>query len=263
MHANQVSDEEKRTQKAREAEEKAAARQEKEAKKEKEAEEKRMAKEEKRKSREAPKAAAVDTTGATYTAKVTSGDDEEAARTATETSPTSPTSPKSESKGIKSLLNKLKRRSKPASPTDTESKGFIGGVALRNSESQSQSQTQSHPGSITTSPPANPTHIPTRRDSDVSSIASEPERGRSTERISTISSPQPERTTTGLSEVSDVSRPEMERKTTGYSDVSEYEEARDDFNEALAPPPTFTTSEEVAARKGSPSRDSRFHEVGI
>jgi hypothetical protein len=221
-----------------------------------------MAQQEKRKSREAPKAAAVNTTGATYTAKVTSGDDDEATRAASETSPTSPTSPKSESKGIKSLLNKLKRRSKPASPTDTESKGFIGGVALRNSESQ-QSQSQSHPGTTATSPPVNPTHVPTRRDSEVSSIASEPERGRSTERISTISSPQPERTTTGLSEVSDVSRPEMERKTTGYSDVSDYEEARDDFNEALAPPPTFTTSEEVAARKGSPSRDSRFHEVGI
>jgi hypothetical protein len=223
-----------------------------------------MAKEEKRKSREAPKAAVVDTTGATYTAKVTSGDEDEVTRANTETSPTSPTSPKSESKGIKSLLNKLKRRSKPASPTDTESKGFIGGVALRNSESQhSQSQSQSHPGSTTTSPPVNPTHIPARRDSEVSSIASEPERGRSTERISTISTPQPERMTTGLSEVSDVLRPEVERKTTGYSDVSEYEEARDDFNEALAPPPTFTTSEEVAARKGSPSRDSRFHEVGI
>jgi hypothetical protein len=217
-----------------------------------------MAKEEKRKSREVPKAAMIDTTGAT-TGTAATGDDDEAARTADET-PTSPTSPKSESKGIKSLLSKLKRHSKHfSSPPETENKGFIGGIALRNSESQSQ--THSRQGS------ANPTHIPVLRDSEVSSTTSDEDRGRSTERISTVPAPQVGRTTTGFSEASDVSKVSPERptaaKTRAYSDVSEYEEARDDFNEALAPPPTFTSTDESAARRGSPTRDSKFHEVGI
>lgn len=253
-------DEEKRTQKAREAEEKAAAKQEKDAKKEKEAEEKRKAKEEKRKSREAPKPVVVDTTGAT-TVTAASGDGEEATRTTDETSPTSPTSPKSESKGIKSFLNKLKRRSKHPAPAEPESKGFIGGVALRNSESQSQPQ--SRQGSTAASPPANPTHTLERRDSEVSSIASNEARGRSAERTSIVSAPKAERTTTGLSEVSELTKVSAERTRTAQSDVSEYEEARDDFNEALAPPPTFTSTDVGAGRKGSPNRDSKFHEVGI
>ena len=82
-----------------------------------------------------------------------------------------------------------------------------------------------------------------------------------------MSAPQAERTTSGLSELSEVSGLSPERTTTtqsgAYSDVSEYEEARDDFNEALAPPPVFTSTDVGAARKGSPTRDSKFREVGI
>ncbi|KAF2684976.1 hypothetical protein K458DRAFT_29283 [Lentithecium fluviatile CBS 122367] len=266
-------DEERRAQKAREAEEKAAAKQEKEARKEKEAEEKRLAKEEKRKSREAPKAAVVDTIGASTDATATTNNDDLTAATGSPqttekaTPPTSPTSPKSESKGLKSLLNKFKRRSKHSSASaETDKPGFIGGVALRNSESQSQSQ--SRQGSAPTSPPANPTHIPAPRDSEASSVSSNDDRGRTPERtISAVTAP--ERTATGLSEVSQVSRMTPERTMTGqsgvseYSDVSEYEEARDDFNEALAPPPNFTSTDASAARKGSPTRDSKFREVGI
>jgi hypothetical protein len=43
---------------------------------------------------------------------------------------------------------------------------------------------------------------------------------------------------------------------------SDFEEARDHFDEGLAPPPTFT-SEVDKDRHGSPVRDSKFHEVGI
>jgi hypothetical protein len=218
-----------------------------------------MAKDEKRKSREAPKAALVDTTGATTDA-ITKDVDDTGSRgqqtTEQESSPISPTSPK----GIKNLLNKFKRRSKHSPATaEADKAGFIGGAALRNSESHSQ--TQSQPGSGTASP-IHPTHIPVRRDSEISSASSDDDRGHSPE-----PAPIPERTTSGLSEVSELSKTAPERMTTGqsgaYSDVSEYEEARDDFNDSLAPPPNFTTSDTSSARKGSMSRDSRFHEVGI
>ena len=44
---------------------------------------------------------------------------------------------------------------------------------------------------------------------------------------------------------------------------TEVEEARDGFDETLAPSPNFTTSDAGAARIGSPTRESRFREVGL
>jgi hypothetical protein len=43
------------------------------------------------------------------------------------------------------------------------------------------------------------------------------------------------------------------------SALSEYEEARDTFNENLAPPPSFGIDH--ARSTGSPVRDSKFREV--
>lgn len=278
-----MTDEEKRASKARAAELKVAAKQEKEAERAKKAEEDRVAREEKRKSKEAPAAAPV---AGSVPARASSdnGDLYEeppmpmAAQTSEHDSadPTSPTS-QSSSTGFKSLLNKLKRRSKHASSTEAteESKekdaGFIGGAALRtpdsgphsqSSKSASQPQRDSseaahvptnlgdvEPFTTTaTTPSTNPTKSGTRyvphvgdvQYSDVSSLSSDDEdeipRGRSAERIVSGS--------------------------TVKSGGTDFEEAKDHFDADLAPPPTFTSDAEKA-RKGSPVRDSKFHEVGI
>ncbi|KAJ4344837.1 Eisosome assembly protein [Didymosphaeria variabile] len=141
-------------------------------------------------------------------------------------SPTSPTSPTK--KRLTGLFSKFKRRSK-----HTSEPGFIGGATLRNSESNPQSNHESTHGS-----PA-PNHIPNVNDedgghSDVSSLSTHSARGRPMER--------------NVSQESKV------------SELSNYEEARDTFNENLAPPPSFGT--DINARNsGSPVRDSKFHEV--
>jgi hypothetical protein len=44
--------------------------------------------------------------------------------------------------------------------------------------------------------------------------------------------------------------------------TDDFEEARDNFDEDLAPPPAFG-SEVESGRKGSPNRESRFQEVGL
>ncbi|KAL5401738.1 hypothetical protein PMIN03_011248 [Paraphaeosphaeria minitans] len=282
--------EEKRALKAKAAEEKAAAKQEKAAEKEKKAEEKRLVKEQKRKSREAPAEhvpVATDGealgTAAMTTATVTSPtgdaaspvatralfdeddhypdatraertsaeepvaarasateDEATAARpsTATEdvsTSPTMPTSPPK--KRLTGLFSKFKRRSKA-----TPEPGFTGGASLRNSESDPRPHHEATDGT------AIPNHIPNsnsninsnsnrelaRRHSDVSSLSGDSSRGRPMERTAT--------------------------QDSNVSQLSEYEEARDTFNESLAPPPSFPT--DVNARNsGSPVRDSKFHEV--
>jgi hypothetical protein len=184
--------------------------------------------------------------------------------------PTSPTSPNS-SKGFKSLLGKLKRRSKhsPASETDDKTKekepGFIGGNALRTSTSQPHSQSLSSKSAsqptrestegrfIDTDRPvevsqAEPTYVPhldhvdEDRYSDVSSLSSDAEeftvpRGRSPKRV-------------------------VSGGTVASGRTDDFEEARDNFDEDLAPPPAFG-SEVESGRKGSPNRESRFQEVGL
>ncbi|KAF2112266.1 hypothetical protein BDV96DRAFT_580445 [Lophiotrema nucula] len=281
-----AKDEERRVAKTQSSEEKAAKRQEKEAEKEKKAEEKRMAKEEKRKSREAPKpiiSAPIPTSiedGTTSPtsheealaaagAEVENGNDDlyrdptPAARHSTDdaaaeptsaTSPTSPasptsptadaTSPKEGSKGFKGFLSKFKRRSKHSGDHQP---GFIGGASLRassgpTSKDEAPTSPRATDGPLTSNPLPSSSTRPSdsRRYSDVSSLSSGPaSRGRSPERIET-----------------------KDTKISGGSAGTEFEEARDDFDEKLAPPPSFT-SESNAGRKGSPNRDSRFHEVGI
>lgn len=229
-----------------------------------------MAKEEQRKSREAPvvpiaPVGAVPTshdnddlyqgpTSSTPAQQTTEQDTPDAA------SPTSPTSPTS-SKGFKSLLSKLKRRSKHASGTDTDEQtkekepGFIGGAALRSSTSGPQSQSSKshsqpqresteahHPTNLGDVEPTYVPHVDEARYSDVSSLSSDGDediqarRGRSAERVVSA--------------------------TTATSGGTDFEEARDHFDADLAPPPTFTTDADKAG-KGSPNRDSKFHEVGL
>jgi hypothetical protein len=142
------------------------------------------------------------------------------------TTPTSPTSPtKNRFSGI---FSKLKRRSK-----QNPEPGFIGGASFRNSESNRRSNQESPEGSEI------PTHIPNlndesaRRRSDVSALSDDSERGRPIERTET--------------------------EESKVSELSEYEEARDTFNENLAPPPSFGVDNARSA--ASPVRDSKFHEV--
>ncbi|CAI6341486.1 unnamed protein product [Periconia digitata] len=241
-------EEEKKVLKSKAEADKALARQEKEAEKEKKAEEKRLAKEEKRKSKEASRTAPTDTEAATHEGRASHELTAVEPRSEPEvTSPTSPQSAKSDSKGIKSLFSKLKRRSKQSNPsasptTEADKQGFIGGVALRNSESHSRRN--STPASINsgTGGSALAQHTTSnRRYSDVSSLSADSEassvRGRSHKRTTTsgMDSPVP------------------------MSHGSEYEEARDTFNESLAPPPTFTS--DASSRRGSPNRDSKFIEA--
>ena len=181
--------------------------------------------------------------------------------------PTSPTSPSS-SKGFKSMFNKLKRRSKHESTASTDaddkdSTGFIGGGILRASEpkhssaapsaSNAEASSAARPhdlGDVEPTEATKPTvvshtdepvvvpHLKDDRYSDISSLSSDDEelpRG----------------------------RPRVERLMSDDTRASsDFEEARDHFDEGLAPPPTFTTDVEKG-RVSSPARDSKFHEVGI
>ncbi|EMD61944.1 hypothetical protein COCSADRAFT_173342 [Bipolaris sorokiniana ND90Pr] len=264
----QGKDEEKRAAKARAAEEKLAAKQEKEAEKARKAEEKRMAKEERRKSRDAPR---TEGTRASYD----NDDLYQDPGLSTNARPTSahesadPTSPNSQEspKGLKSLLTKLKRRSKhsPANEVDNDVKaketGFVGGANLHNSTSHphsSENATQLKRDSIDghvsdkAVEPMEPIHAvpayvphvdPVDKDlhSDVSSISSNrdeyrPARGRLTGRVASGG--------------------------TVISGAESFEEARDYFDENLAPPPAFGSDTEDA-RKGISSRESKFQEVGL
>jgi len=152
------------------------------------------------------------------------------------------------------MFSKLKRRSKHTSAgsfgsgevgKDKET-GFVGGATLRSSTSQSQAQSHTSPTRATSGDerphnlgdvePAAVPHVNELDDtySDVSSL--EEPRGRSKERL------------TGA--------------PTKASGATEFEEAQDHFDEGLAPPPTFTTDADKETR-GSPTRDSKFREVGI
>jgi hypothetical protein len=248
--------------------------QEKEADKVKKAEADRLAREEQRKSKEIPAVAPVATGAPTtrdnedlYQDPTLSTD----AQRTTEHDTTDPTSPQSP-KGFKSLLSKLKRRSKHSPATDTDEKtkerepGFIGGNALRTSTSQPHSQSLSSKSAsqptrestesrvstdadkTTEVSHAEPAYVPhldhvdEDRHSDVSSLSNDGEmfavaRGRSPKRIVSGGT-----------------------ATSGRSD--DFEEARDHFDEDLAPPPAFGSDDEKG-RVGSPSRESKFLEVGL
>ena len=157
--------------------------------------------------------------------------------------PNSPTSPtKSDSKGFKHLFNKLKRRSKHSNSVFEQSNpepGFIGGAAFTGASSGSAGAgpnpstpnplQQTNTASTAVNLNSNPYHSPS-----VSSLSGEEDdRGRA-----------------------------VQRRAIGVSAVSkesDLEEARDTFDERLAPPPSFG-SDAAEGRRGSPIRDSRFLE---
>jgi hypothetical protein len=257
------TDEEKRAAKARAAEEKAAVKQEREAETARKPEEERMAKAEGVHKVDdacptvpatAPDATPHPTTeyprvsedrdndslyqDPTPADRVNETQDHTPSSPTSPTSPISPTSPKSESKRIKSFLNKFKRRSKHSAATaETDKPGFIGGAALR--QSSAHNSVPSSPR-----PEASRTSDAERRYSDVSSLSADGDVGDRAH--------APEQSG---------AEPELSPVSSGFG--AEFEEARDSFDERMAPPPSFTVSDVAAARKGSPNRDSRFHEVGI
>jgi len=253
----------KAEQKRVKGEEKAAARTEKEAEKAKHAEEKRIQRE-KRKSTEIPKAKEPDTsttaTPATavgtehqdddlYSApapvQTTQRDTPEWAKTpdikpvpSEPTSPTQPTSPsKGDSKGLKSIFSKFKSRRFRQEPGKIS---FSGGSALTGATSKEQA----NPASTTQHDTTTGTSTYPRSPS-ISSLSSSDDDAVEKSRRGRV----PKRTTSGVSGISAVSR------------EGEFEEARDHFDDTLAPPPTFTSEAGGAARKGSPNRDSKFQEI--
>jgi hypothetical protein len=151
-----------------------------------------------------------------------------------ESTPLSPSSPGDSSKVKNWLKTKFSRRmSKPQKPSATEKekepeKAFVGGAALTGASANNS----------TTSLGAKPSSV---RDVAMAGKAKEQE-----------AEPEPEERGRGKrrdSEVSALSEP------VGDIDEEEFQEARDNFDEDLAPPPTF-----VAEKSSSPARSARFHE---
>lgn len=151
-----------------------------------------------------------------------------------ESTPLSPSSPGDGSKVKNWLKTKFSRRmSKPQKPSTTEKekepeKSFVGGAALTGASANNS----------TVSLGAKPSSV---RDVAMAGKAKEQE-----------TEPEPEERGRGKrrdSEVSALSEP------VGDVDEEEFQEARDNFDEDLAPPPTF-----VAEKSSSPARSARFHE---
>lgn len=277
QRAAELKAEEKRVK----AEEKASSRTEKEAERAKRAEEKRILKDN-RKSKDAPKpitaeppvatsptlpvadtgpdlSTSVAAAGATTAAD---NDDDEIyrdpepvtrapaftiqgpeARDRIPSEPTEPTSPtQSGSKGFKHLFNKLKRRSKHSNSVSEQSNpepGFISGAALTGASSGS---TGADPNPSTLNPP---------QQTNTASTA-----------VNSNSNPYHSPSVSSLSGEEDDRGRAVQHRAIGVSAVSkesDLEEARDTFDERLAPPPSFG-SDAAEGRRGSPVRDSRFLE---
>lgn len=277
QRAAELKAEEKRVK----AKEKASSRTEKEAERAKRAEEKRILKDN-RKSKDAPKPTTVEPPVATSptlpvadtgpdlsTSVAAAGattaadnDDDEIyrdpepvtrapaltvqepeAREQIPSEPTSPISPtKPGSKGFKHLFNKLKRRSKHSNSVSEQSNpepGFIGGAALTGASSGS---TGAGPNPSTSNPP---------QKTNIASTA-----------VNSNSNPYHSPSVSSLSSEEDDRGRAVQRRAIGVSAVSkesDLEEARDTFDERLAPPPSFG-SDAAEGRRGSPVRDSRFLE---
>lgn len=140
--------------------------------------------------------------------------------TKTPETPTSPTSPSKKDGGMKSLFTKLKRRSKTSD--EKEEPSFAGGASLN-------------------SP------LKGRRHRDVSI--------HDHESLSSLSSDDEE---DHMANGGDRGRPIS--RVSGISGDEEFEEARDTFDERLAPPPSFSTEGKKILKAGSPVREARFHE---
>ncbi|KAH6672924.1 putative Eisosome protein 1 [Halenospora varia] len=161
---------------------------------------------------------------------------------ATTTSPTSPNSPRDGGKVKHWLKTKFARRSskaqKPSKDLEKASSGFIGGAALTGA---SASNTSLGGNSASVREVALASSSSAARPQN--SAATTEERGGKTERrASTISS------------MSSVSREGRSADDDGNGD-EEFQEARDNFDEDLAPPPTFSVQ-----KSSSPARSAKFTE---
>lgn len=144
-----------------------------------------------------------------------------------EATPLSPGSSPDGSKVKNWLKTKFSRRmsrgQKPKSEEGND-KGFVGGAALTGASVNNGSNSSLN-----------------NRDSSIRDVALAGKTSGPEER--------PGRTVRRTSDVSSIS---------SMGDGDEFEEARDNFDEGLAPPPTFPAG---PAKSSSPVRDSKFHEV--
>ena len=172
-----------------------------------------------------------------------------------EATPLSPGSPDSKGKGRMSWLKtKFSRRLSRSHKGDlgekeaAKEKGFVGGAALTGASATNSTASLgvAHRDSITTSAkgkesknvPAVETSLETNDD----------------ERIG-----RPARREEEVSPISPVDQAEMdipEVKPAKANDDEEFQEARDNFDEGLAPPPTFP-----AEKSSSPARETKFTEA--
>jgi hypothetical protein len=158
-----------------------------------------------------------------------------------QSTPMSPSSPGDSSKIKNWLKTKFSRRSskaqKPSSPEKDKEpeKTFVGGAALTGaSANNSTASLSAKPSSV-----RDVVLVGKAKEEPVPNAKDEPEpdaedRGRAKRRSSEVSA---------LSQL------------PGDVDEEEFQEARDNFNEDLAPPPTF-----VAEKSSSPARETKFTE---
>jgi hypothetical protein len=160
----------------------------------------------------------------------------------------SPTSPDS-SKGVKGWLKTkfTRRQSKPQKPDSKyagSDKDFVGGAALVGNTNSEPPRTPMNDATVAATSTKDEDIGETadqQVDRSVGETTAEERLGRSKRRASSVSPVSP------LEE-----RIELGKETTKDED---FEEARDHFDNDLAPPPTFAVT-----KPASPVRDSRFHE---
>lgn len=161
---------------------------------------------------------------------------------ATAASPTSPNSLRDGGKVRNWLKTKFARRSskaqKPSRDSEIASSGFIGGAALTGA-SVSNTSLGGNSASIRGVALASTSTATRPQDSEATT---EERVGKAERRVSTVSS------------VSSVSRDGGSVNEDGDGD-EEFQEARDNFDEDLAPPPTFPTQ-----KSSSPARSAKFTE---
>ena len=180
---------------------------------------------------------------------------------------TSPTSPKGESKVSSWLKNKFSRRTSKATSkpevmptTETSSKVVAGGATPEAGHGASTTSVGHHESSVRevamagrqeSGGPDEREGAAVEDDDDLYAASGRENIGqarrRSTSSVSSLSSDG----------VAGRGRSGLRREEAASSPGEEFEEARDHFDEKLAPPPTFGT---VGRVSDSPVRDSRFQE---
>lgn len=158
-----------------------------------------------------------------------------------ETSPSSPGSPKGVRTWLKTKFTRRRRKGATADSIEGQNdKVFVGGVALAESSNEASNEPQQ--SSLKDVAFAGE---PYNDHAAGESSATEERAGRSKRRTSSVSS---------LSTGVEVDHSQNLKRETSKDEDSE--EAQDHFDEALAPPPTFASTQSA-----SPVRDSKFHEV--